>query len=277
MSLFLNISMRKHPRIALALLLLTMIGGIAWLALHPDDPTYKGKRLSVWLEGYNVVNRPSEPIRAQEAYEAVRHIGTNAIPTLLRRLRAKDSKLTLQLVALTKKQHFYKFKFKAAKDLNREGYYGFMTLGSDGKDAVPELIRMYEQDHSTESRYLVVSALGFIGPTAEQAVPMLVQSLGDTNWEARCQVIGVLGQIHARPELTVPALVKCLSDQNIGARRLAADAIGAFGSAAEPALPDLRKMMLAGATIYEKDAARKSINKIDPEALKKAGVNDPPR
>ena len=42
---------------------------------------------------------------ALDLKERLRHIGTNAIPTLLRRLRAKDSPLTLRLVALAQKQH----------------------------------------------------------------------------------------------------------------------------------------------------------------------------
>src|SRR5260370_1169344 len=149
MSVFNNAAMRKRSRIALALLFLAVIGGIAWLALRPSEPMYKGKRLSVWLENYD--HGRSDP-GFQETGEAVRHIGTNAIPTLLRRVRAKDSLLTLRLIALAQKQHVFKVKFKPASILQLEGMVGFQALGADGKDAVAELIRMYEQDRFTGSR-----------------------------------------------------------------------------------------------------------------------------
>jgi hypothetical protein len=55
MSFFHDPIIRNRSRIALALLLLAVIGGFMWLALRPSepDPVYKGKRLSDWLSYYD--------------------------------------------------------------------------------------------------------------------------------------------------------------------------------------------------------------------------------
>ena len=49
----------------------------------------------------------------------LQQIGTNAIPTLLRMLRARDSSFKLKLISLAQKQHFIKFDFVPAGQRNR--------------------------------------------------------------------------------------------------------------------------------------------------------------
>jgi HEAT repeat protein len=272
MRFFHNAAMKKRSRIGFALLLLAVVGGVMWLILRPSEPMYKGKPLSVWLEGYEPpFGGPINDARYAEADQAVRHIGTNAIPTLLHRLSAKDSPLTLRFVALARKQHVFQVNFRPASMLQQEGEDGFRALGAVGKDAVPELIRMFEQDHALEDRTLATQALGIIGPAAEEAVPMFVRSIGDANWGYRWLAVSGLGQIHARPEITVPALIKCLNDQDSRVRRLAPDAIGAFGSDAKLAVPDLLKL-LADSDARVQKAAIEALKQIDPEAAAKARV-----
>ena len=69
----------------------------AWQGLLEREPVYQGKSLSFWLQGYiqggSYIGVWPEP----EVDEAVRQIGTNAIPALLHMLRAHDSKLKLAL------------------------------------------------------------------------------------------------------------------------------------------------------------------------------------
>src|SRR5215469_11736120 len=92
-------ALAKYFRIACPwVVLLALLGGLAWEVLRtkdPPEPVYQGKRLGEWLAGYN---GPSP-----ETDEVVRRLGTNAIPTLLRMLRAKDSQLAAGLVKLVRK------------------------------------------------------------------------------------------------------------------------------------------------------------------------------
>lgn len=85
MSFVHNAAVRKRFRIGFGLLLLAVFGGIAWLTLRPSEPMYEGKTLSVWLEEY-VHSSPNSEL-SNNAKDALHHIGTNAIPTLLCRLK----------------------------------------------------------------------------------------------------------------------------------------------------------------------------------------------
>src|SRR5262245_28536683 len=83
-------------------LLVGVIGG-------PSEPVYQGKALSLWLEDYT-------PSGRQKAAEAVRSTGTNAIPILLKWMRAKVPppialKIVLKLVDLARKQSLVKIHY----------------------------------------------------------------------------------------------------------------------------------------------------------------------
>ena len=76
------------------------------LVLDSHEPTYQGKTVSQWLEAYHPgIGSPDE---TKWASEAVRAIGKDAIPSLLRLLQARDSDFRLALVKLAQKQHFIK-------------------------------------------------------------------------------------------------------------------------------------------------------------------------
>jgi hypothetical protein len=104
--------MGQKRHILLAALLVAVLGGLAWLVLRPGEGelVYQGKPLSFWIERYA---SDRSKVERQEAEIAVRHIGTNAIPTLLRMLQARDSALKLKLVALAKK-HNLEFSYASA-------------------------------------------------------------------------------------------------------------------------------------------------------------------
>src|SRR5579872_4898885 len=103
--------MKTCNRIVLIVLFAAILGGFAWDVLRQREPVYQGKPLSVWLEGYE-----RGGWARQNADEAVRQAGTNAIPTLLRMLQEKDSPMMLKLVALARRQHFIKIKYIGGGD-----------------------------------------------------------------------------------------------------------------------------------------------------------------
>src|SRR3954452_17069213 len=89
----------KRFRIVLVVLFVVIVGGVGWLVLRPHEPVYQGKRLSLWIEGYWHAKHP------EEINEAIRQMGTNTLPYLLRIMRTRDdSPLKLKLVELAAKQ-----------------------------------------------------------------------------------------------------------------------------------------------------------------------------
>jgi HEAT repeats len=261
--------MRKRVPIVLGVLLVFVLGTIAWLSLRPDaeDPVYQGKRLSVWMG-----SDPDDAARelTPGAKQAIRQLGTNAIPLLLRKLRAKDSPFKVKLFALAQKQHVIKVSYTPAKLQPWQGAEGFQVLGADGKSAVPALIELYSQDNSDfEALYCLSASLASIAPDAKAAVPVLIHRLGHTNFLVRFGAACALGQIHSEPQVVVPALISRLSDQSHDVRREAAAALSKFGLEAKTALPALTRL-LADSDAGVSGMAKIAIDVIDPEAAAKA-------
>jgi hypothetical protein len=92
--------MRTRYRIALAVWLVAIVALIAWPLLSAlREPVYRGKRLSVWLEQQGTNHfwaRYSE--LDKQGQTAIRQIGTNALPMLLERLRARDTRFKQLLI-----------------------------------------------------------------------------------------------------------------------------------------------------------------------------------
>src|SRR6267154_2039638 len=129
--------MRKRKIIVVLLVLAAVLLAIVYF-LPSREPVYAGEPLSFWLKGYDPVEG-SEPGR-QKADEIMREAGTNAIPTLLRMLRERDSPWKLKLIALAQKQHV--ITIRHVEDYRRYDRVAeaFAALGSEGKVAMPELM-----------------------------------------------------------------------------------------------------------------------------------------
>ncbi len=267
---------------AAALVLVAVLGGLVWLVFFAGEPepVYQGKRLSAWLEDLSPTSIVSHPAEFQIATNAVRHIGTNAIPTLLRMLQARDSALTLKLVALAEQQRVVKIHYVRASERNLQAVSGFGTLGAKAKDAVPPLMKIYQQNNSPVTRRFAAAALCAIGPDARAAVRLFLREAIDTNTgdqnarDVRYACIYALGRVHAEPELVVPALATALSDPDRFVRMNAGEALGKFGPDAKAAVPALFGL-LNDQDSAVREAAALAIKKIDPEgaAVRKAELD----
>jgi len=274
-----NADMRKRLQIALAVLLVGVIGGIGWQSLRHREPVYQGKSLSTWLEGYTPDPKSYRPLveqpQWQQANAAVRGLGTNAIPSLLRMLRARDNPWKLKLVRLASNQRFIKISYVSASELNVRAAMAFGSLPDHGSNSVPELIQIYKENRSEESQSAVVLAFRSIGPAASQAVPVLLNAAGSSDLTIRHNALAALGEIHAQPDLVVPLLTKALRDQEPHIRSAAAMALRDFGAEAKPAVPALLELLKDGDS-YVSTIAAESLEQIDPEAAANAGVKKRP-
>lgn len=233
---------------------------------------YQGKSLALWLQTYTSSTRGSPEWKAAD--EAVRHTGTNAIPVLLHLIQQKDSALKLRLVALAQMQPLIKFHFLPAAQRNIQASRAFIVLGDTAKGAVPALVKMFDESLSADSLSAIEDALGWIGPTAKPAIPVLLRTSTNSNARVRANALWALGEIHAEPQLCVPALLEGLNDSDSWARLSAAHALGMFGTNAQlaiPALTELTKfppnMRAPGGTVIVTQVALEARN-----ALRKIGA-----
>jgi uncharacterized protein YmfQ (DUF2313 family) len=271
--------MSKRSTIAFAAVLLGLVGVIVWGIVREREPVYQGKRLSAWLEHYPILTSPAGADfyqrQAQEADEAVRQIGTNSIPTLLRKIKAIDSPLTIWFMGMASRQNVTRTRFTPAEEWNWYAAMGFRALGSDAKQAVPMLLEIYES-HRSDKRQQVSSAaalaLGGIGLAASNAVPVLLRGATNMNLvRLREHSVRPLREIHARPELVVPLLIGCLHDPDQSIRRYAVDGLGAYGAAASGALPALAEV-LNDEDKWVRKAATNALLRISPAAAPEGGV-----
>ena len=274
--------MRKRLRIVFAILFVAVLGLLVRQMLQPhkpSDPVYQGRPLRVWLRGFTDDKIMNSDQDRDKIYEAVRLIGTNAIPTLLQMLRARDSALKLKLIALARKQRFVQFQHTpSAAELNVEAGLGFQALRANGKDAVPSLIQIYEQNPFPTVQHAIVMALGSIGPGARKAIPLLITATTNSDSALRNNAVFALGQIHAEPDAVVPVLINCLHDPYGGVRLNAADALGTFGPAAKSALPELVRLLNDDSHIGPQSSVgtsvKNAIQQINSEPAVRAGRNN---
>jgi hypothetical protein len=220
--------------------LLIAMWGCFFVLRDSRRTAYHGKALTLWLQTYTSSARGSAEWK--ETDEAVRHIGTNALPVLLHLIHAKDSPLKLRLVALARKQKLMRIHFVAAAERNIQASRAFIVLGDTAKGAVPELVKMFEENLSADSLSALEDALTWIGPAAKPAIPVLLRTATNSNSKVRANALWALGEIHAEPQLCVPALIQGLNDSDSWARVSAAHALGMFGTDAQPAILALTEL-----------------------------------
>src|ERR1044071_1810827 len=180
----LKICIKPQARIALSVAALTLSTICAAHLLVPG-PTYRGKTVGVWLEGWSFTPRPSpravtptEWVANRKAIrEAIRAMGPAAVPPLLSMLRARDSSLKLRFVKtrafkwLVSQKILHDFEADSVRNCSAADALGL--LGPSASTAVPELIKMFEQDSFVPRRCAAADALGAIGCAASNAVPGL--------------------------------------------------------------------------------------------------------
>jgi hypothetical protein len=182
---------KKFWRICLlgtALLFATI--GIIYLCT-PKEPRYQDRTLSDWLADSHEpwqpqptriwrITGPTPNMRA--AAGAIKAIGTNAIPILLKWLQAKDSPAKIKLNLLLDRQNFIRFRFQSVQDQNLKADQGFRILGWEGHAAIPELIHL-TRSPDAELCERALTCLILVKPEKNVLLPVLVQLLNDPSRE----------------------------------------------------------------------------------------------
>src|SRR5437870_121229 len=135
--------MQQRKVIFSALIALAVIAGIVWM-LVPREPRYQGKYLSSWLRSLDnspmqfrvdgLVVETNHPVA-----QAILHMGTEAVPILVRELRARDSVVKLKLMELLRRQSVIRIDFTPAYVRQRRAIEACFALGPTAKAAIPEL------------------------------------------------------------------------------------------------------------------------------------------
>lgn len=277
------------------------------LSRGPAEPVYQGRTLSSWLDQALLINdfvswhnvhtnatRPSatdEEALQNEARDAIRQIGTNAIPALLRKAATGDSRMT-QIISghfrgswaerLGFGESYRRYLFRYVHE-PQEALLGFEILGPTASNAVPELIFILRNNDNRNSRRAAAYSLGYIGPPARAAIPDLVHTLNDPLDIVRDPVITALFKISYdhdngswRPEcmqVMEPALVEMLKDPQADALRIIR-MLDDLGPNSRPAVPAIAPFVNS-TNAQVSAAAQRALRDIDPAAAVKILTNNP--
>ena len=251
-----------------------------FLAVRPSshEPSYGGRPLSEWLLRYGTT--PGLPLvvgNPSETDQAIRHMGTNAIPCLLKYIQ--DDSPAWQKKPMVDINEFSRrlrlgWRWTDHRAVRASGaMVALQVLGPSAEGAIPELTRLMYQTNSRATRDRAACALPFLGPksvapllavlTNQQAevrpvvahslhplgtnarplIPTLIQCLKDRDLIVSEGAADALASFKIEPSMVVPALMDSLQDPRASFRSVAALSLGEFGLDALPALPALSNLL----------------------------------
>jgi hypothetical protein len=228
-----------------------MLCGLAIAAARAVEPEYQGKTVSEWLDAmdanlteaefYTARNQNVDPAqfrdqKHQQAQEAIRQMGTNALPTLLD-LVSVGERNRRKLARKIKSQDIR----ESLRDSNpecREVIRGLavdalVILGTNAEPAIPQLSKWL---HDNPDCW--VEATHALLRMSPKGFAVLTNVVNDTNDMARGLVIWELGrEPGGDPKMIMPIMFKALKDPDTYNRGNAAEYLG--GRDAELVIPIL--------------------------------------
>jgi hypothetical protein len=275
---------RGRKKIIWAGLVFLAVAFVTLLLFAPQprkEPTYKGRTLTQWLtrlddgqvDGISSSALPSFTPKQIEAAEAIRAIGTNALPALMENIRAhpSDRALRFKLMRLLRiggiSMHssngtIFSSDITSEDRIRWRAAQGISALGPLAKPAVPELTGLLFTNYFHSSIKEAAYALAGIGP---QGVAVLTNAIQPANeWSGMC-AIWALGQHPAAGANVIPFLISATTSSSEGTACGAIQVLGLFHTDAEHVVPALKRALTNSNTAVRSDAAR-ALVEFGPEA-----------
>ena len=161
------------------------LASVVWLLLPPGEPDYEGKKLSAWLDELQALTQAEQASLRTPQVRAVRAIGTNAIPWLLKEIERHPNGAAWRwrVNQVLNKQSLISYRVPFPNHQNR-AEIGFRALGELGEPAIPVILAfVVKHPH-------YVPMLAAIGPPA---IPALQNCL--TNSALSTNTVGIVGNL----------------------------------------------------------------------------------
>jgi len=252
-------------RIAFLALILAVVGMGLWHSLSQKkaaDPIYEGKRLSQWIKELN----SPPPGASAAATEAIKAIGTNAIPQLLIEASAHSAPKAIA-IALIENQSLFKLRIVSDSEHQSKALRGLCALGTNGALGVAQGLTNSDK----WIRHGCVGQWDMCTYYPEIVFDPLFGRLKDSEPIVRARAANALGMLHQQPERVVPGLIELLRDRDVWVRCMAALGLNLYGEPAKPAVPALL-VSLTNCSSTFRSFATDALKKLDPQAAAVAGI-----
>ena len=227
------------------------LGGVAFFSLRGErEPEYNGWKLSQWLEACAGRSPKEYPPGYSVAAEAVQHMGTNALPFLIKWIQyqpspwaARARTLIRKLPASAQTSSLVKSVLvdKAKDRAEGAAAYGFRFIGLGAARAAPELIELMNDPRRPAIAVRAVHALSAIGQ--EGLLPLLTcvtnRALPVTTRQLAAVRASTMMDFGANAAPALPLLISFLRDNEPGVAGFAAQCLGHPRLAADVAVPAL--------------------------------------
>lgn len=222
--------MRKRNRVILIaaclLLALTPFGLLA----RDSEPRYHGRSLSKWLVLYWSRAGTQDSPEDKQAEQAIRAIGTNALPYLLRWIQHEPP--SWHRAARVTLPESVSESAPARLLVDGPGYeraggamLAFIILGTNATSSIPYLVTMIKDTNHPRTAARALAALSCLGAPA---FPHMSAALADTNQIHRVRIALNLGFFMARDvgtNVCLPPLKAVLNDPDPEVRAAASRAL----------------------------------------------------
>jgi hypothetical protein len=186
--------MKRRRRIVWMTLACGLVTLAAILALRDREPRYEGRSLSEWIDLAGGVD-PTIPEPA--VADAIRHIGTNALPWLVRWLRYEEpawKRKGREMTGNWPRPLRLGFLWESAVSdevSHAKAVVGFKILGPAAGPAVPELAGLIRSENSS----VAMGAMYSLGSIGQESLPPLLALLADPEAPYRLAAASTIDQI----------------------------------------------------------------------------------
>jgi len=197
---------RSPTRRALLGLMAVAVLGLIVLAAWPREPTYKGRRLSSWIDELGRSQEEGETLsdvrlRYQTLTNTVQSLGSKAASTAVAWIRDKPRKSLYDDIQYSIENALRaRIRLPSRKDRSGEAIWVFQILGPTAKQVIPDLSTLALSEHTCAHAARCLSCLG------PEAISALSNALANGSAPARQAAIDALAEIGPPAATTAPLL-----------------------------------------------------------------------
>ena len=179
----------KRIRLIVIVVAVIVLGVVAFAIFRAREPRYQGRTLSEWIEdgektsdkfsryaGSTAKKLEADP-DWQRASHAVKQIGYDAVPFVLKWFQADDSPIQKRLIDWLKLHPSLHFQIKSADDYHAKASVGLWLIGNPRKVGWPGML--WGRGTVRQRRALALIQLMQSEPDKETFVPLLLAMIHD--------------------------------------------------------------------------------------------------
>lgn len=194
--------MRNNRRKLITVVLLAFAALVVCVLVFRDrEPAWQGRTLGAWLRDFEA----DKPESRASAADAIRQIGTNALPLIIKRLQHPDPRRPSRILALKlrlfdplNKQSLVKIQFRPGASPRHQALAAIDALGPLATNALPALEKLLHENPPDPRLPYVIARIG------PEGLPLLRQALTNENRIFRTEARVCLEMFNSRSIVLLP-------------------------------------------------------------------------